>query len=470
MLLIFLKKSFYYFFSSFINRGIAVLLLPLYTRTLSKVDYGIFDLLIVFGSFANILISFEISQSIYRFYHETKKKKIYSSISLWFSVFSYVIFIIICFFFSKEISTIIFKTDNQIINFRLAIIYISLNGVYILVCNQLRLQGLASFYFNAAVITGITTVITNFILLIVFKLHVEGVFLGLILGLLLGLSYSLLKLRNITYIFSFNFKIFFKMIKFSFPLLPTSILVITTLYLDRYFINYYLSLAEVGVYGVAYRISSLLLLITIGFQLAYTPFFFKIYKEKNSPSVLGNLITFIISLYFMGYLLLSLFSHEIFKIYVGKDFVEAEYIIKYLALSLIFAQFYIFFPGIMIVNKNYIYFVVSFIVFIINIFLNIYLIPLAGLKGAATASLAANSFSAFLIIILSQQYYKILIPWSKLIIFMSLVIFLSLYYSFINIFLINEFFFKIILFLIVIYLFYISKFFPKDFNKILNKF
>jgi len=217
MLLIFLRKSLYYFFSSFVNRGIAVLLLPLYTRTLSKVDYGIFDLLIVFGSFANILISFEISQSIYRFYHETKKKKLYSSISLWFSVFSYLIFIIICFFFSKEISSIIFKNDNQIVNFRLAIIYISLNGIYILVCNQLRLQGLASFYFNAAVITGITNIITTFILLIVFKLHVEGVFLGLILGLLLGLFYSLLKLSNITYIFSFNFKIFFKMIKFSFP-------------------------------------------------------------------------------------------------------------------------------------------------------------------------------------------------------------------------------------------------------------
>jgi O-antigen/teichoic acid export membrane protein len=469
MSLNFFNRSFYYFFSSFINRGVIFLLLPLYTRILTKVDYGIFELLLVFGSFANIIICVEISQSIYRFYNETNKKKLYSSTAFWFYIFTHLTFIIVALVFSKEISSILFQSENQITIFRLGIFYISLNGIYILLCNQLRLQGLAKIYLNTAIITSIITIITSYIFIYIYKLRLEGVFLSLIFGLLLGAFYSFLKLRNITYIFSFNFKILFKMIKFSFFLLPTSILVITASFLDRYLINYYLSLNEVGIYAVSIRISSLLLFFTIGIQLAYTPFFFKIYKKKNSKAKLGNLINFIFSIYLLGYLFLLLFLPEIFNIFIGKDYEESKYIVKYLALSLVFSQIYVFFPGVMIVNKNYIYFFIYFIVFIINLTLNIYLIPLIGVEGAAVSSLIANSFGAVLNIVCSQLYFKILIKWSKFLVLISLILFFSYLYHFVKIVVFNDFFLRILFFLIAIYIVYIFKLLPKI-KKNKNKF
>jgi O-antigen/teichoic acid export membrane protein len=465
----FFNTSFYYFLSSFINRGVIFLLLPFYTRILTKVDYGIFELLLVFGSFANIIICLEISQSIYRFYNETNKKKLYSSTAFWFSIFAYLTFILIALVFTKEISSIIFRSENYIMIFRLGIFYISLNGIFILLCNQLRLQGFSKIYLKTAVVTSITTIIASYIFIYIYKLRLEGVLLALISGLLLGAFYSFLNLRNITYNLSFSFKILLKMLKFSFFLLPTSILVITSSFLDRYLINYYLSLNEVGIYSVSIRISSLLLFFTIGIQLAYTPFFFKIYKKKNSKAKLGNLIIFIFSIYLLGYLFLLLFLPEIFNIFIGNSFKESEHIVKYSALSLVFSQIYIFFPGIMIVNKNYIYFFIYFIVFIINLILNICLIPLIGVEGAAVSSLIANSFGAVLNIVCSQLYFKILIKWSKFLVLISLILFFSYFYHFIKIVVFNDFFLRILFYLIAIYIVYIFKLLP-TIKKNKNKF
>jgi hypothetical protein len=104
--------------------------LPLYTRILSTTDYGIFDLLIIFGNFVNVIVAFEISQSIYRFYHEKKNKKKYCSTSLWFTVFAYIIFLGLTFTFSKEITFFFFARYDQIVIFNFAVIYITLNGIF----------------------------------------------------------------------------------------------------------------------------------------------------------------------------------------------------------------------------------------------------------------------------------------------------------------------------------------------------
>ena len=55
-----------------LSRSISFLLLPIYTRILSTSDYGIFDLIMVFGGFVNLTIPLEITQGIARFYADEK--------------------------------------------------------------------------------------------------------------------------------------------------------------------------------------------------------------------------------------------------------------------------------------------------------------------------------------------------------------------------------------------------------------
>jgi len=453
----FFKQSFIYFFSNIISRSLSILLLPLYTRILSTTDYGIFDLLIIFGNFVNVIVAFEISQSIYRFYHEKKNKKKYCSTSLWFTVFAYIIFLGLTFTFSKEITFFFFARYDQIVIFNFAVIYITLNGIYILVTNQLRLQNLANYFLKSSLISGVVTIFSTFIFVIIFKLQLIGIFLGLILGIFLGLIYSINKLMSISYVLTFNVKALIEMLKYSIPLIFSSILVISILFMDRYFLNYYLSIQEVGIYGIGYRISSVLILIIVGFQLSFSPFIFKNYKKKKTPLIIGNFLTLFFSICFLFYLFLSLFSKDIMRIFIGKDFIEAGNIISYLGLSLMISQFYVFFPGIMIAKKNYLYLIINFIGFLINFFLNIYLIPLNGIVGASIASLFTNIFILLFSIIFSQYYYTMIINWLKLIVYIFFVTTFSFFYSVINIFSLEEVYFKILLFIVAIFLIFFLK-------------
>ena len=51
-----------------VSKGIGVLIIPIYTRILSKSEYGNLDLLLVIANLVNLVVAFEISQGVARFY------------------------------------------------------------------------------------------------------------------------------------------------------------------------------------------------------------------------------------------------------------------------------------------------------------------------------------------------------------------------------------------------------------------
>ena len=80
-------------------QGVNLFLVPLYTRVLSPSDYGAIDMLKVFSSLALLVVALEISQAFGRFYVDEKTvkgKKIISSTSLFFTIFTFLCFIVIC--------------------------------------------------------------------------------------------------------------------------------------------------------------------------------------------------------------------------------------------------------------------------------------------------------------------------------------------------------------------------------------
>ena len=88
MIRTFLKDSAVYTVPSIISRGLALLLVPFYTRVLSTADYGSLDLLMVFASVVNSSIALEVSQGVARFYVSepiSERKVMYASSALWFT-------------------------------------------------------------------------------------------------------------------------------------------------------------------------------------------------------------------------------------------------------------------------------------------------------------------------------------------------------------------------------------------------
>ena len=102
MLQAFLKNSLIYTLGHLLTSGIAIFLLPIYTRYLSPAEYGVIDLFIVIAAIVNLTIALEISQGIARYYQEAKnekEKRKYTSSAFWFTILVYSLFFFLTFFF-----------------------------------------------------------------------------------------------------------------------------------------------------------------------------------------------------------------------------------------------------------------------------------------------------------------------------------------------------------------------------------
>lgn len=402
---------------SIISRGINIILVPLYTRVLIPADYGAFDMFIVFGNLVNLTVALEVGQAVARFYPDEKdyeKRISYVSTAFWFLIFCYSVFCITALFTASWLSEIILGKSGFESYFTIALAFFWLNGLLIFLQNQFRWQFKSSSYSITGILVAFTTVAVSIWLAYYLSMGLKGILLGLISGVLAGCLYGLISLRE-TIRFKFDKSRLREMLKYSIPLVPSGIAVFLTLYIDRMMINHYMSLKELGLYGIGYRLSNIVGLVMVSFQLSLTPYIFANYKEKDTPlqlSVIFRIFSAFALLTFVG---LSIFSREILWIMTSSEYYQASTTVIFLVPAILFSNMYIFAPGISIAKKSQVILWINVAGAVINIVLNFIFIPRFGIMGAGLAKLigAISIFSIYMVI--SQKLYHVPHNWKPLV-------------------------------------------------------
>ncbi len=414
--------------------GIAIFLLPIYTKYLSPEEFGTIDLFYVIGTFINLTIALEISQGLARYYQDAKyqkEKKDYVSTAFWFTVLVNSLFFFLCFTFSETFTFWLLGDESKKIIFLLAIIAIATLGIFVFTWNQLKWQiqpkesviaSLVYFF----VLAGVT------VYLLVFKgFKEESVFIGQISGNIIASLVAFFYARK-SYGFIFSTSKFNKMVSYSAPLVLSSIGLVVAVNIDRIAIKDLLGLDELGIYGVAYRFAAVAGLVMIGFQEALTPLIFKNYKKKKTPSDISRIFDIFIifaSLVVVGSIL---FSSEIVILFTTEIFYNSANLITFLILAVFFSNVFIFTPGLSIAKKTKLISVVAIFGAILNIILNYTLIPIFGLSGAAYATLISSACGFLLYYSLSNKYYPIPFQFKSILIIFFVVLTIS--YAFQNLF------------------------------------
>ncbi|MCR9132598.1 MAG: oligosaccharide flippase family protein [bacterium] len=430
MIKTFLKDSVIYAIPQFLSRGLSLFLVPLYTRVLSPSDYGSLDLFTVFGSIVNLTIALEISQAVARFYtkeEDSRQKKIYASTALWFTILTYTVFSIIFYFIAESVSEFLIGQKSLVTEFRVGIISIWLGGTVYIVQNQLRWELKSiEFAIMSVVMTlvsaGVTVWLTYFL-----NLGLNGVFLGYISGFLVGSCYGIYQLRT-TFKFILSKDHLKEMLIFSLPLVPASLAIFTSSYIDRIMINIFLDIRDVGLYGIGFRIASIIILVMTGIQGALTPLVFSRYKEKDTPVELAKIFRLFIAFVMIVFAGLTLFANEILIIFTTPEFYEGQIVVIYLIPAILLNQIYIFAPGMYLKDKTKYILYINIFGAIINVILNLVFIPTFNLIGAALASLTGALIVFVIYINLSQKLYNIPYHW-KLIIPSVTVIYSIVWFS-----------------------------------------
>ena len=99
------------------------------------------------------------------------------------------------------------------------------------------------------------------------------------------------------------------MLRFSAPLVPAGLAVFISLYINRFALNHFGSLEDVGHFGIGSRIAGLVALLILGIQAALTPLVYQHYREPQTPGQIARLFDF-------GRLGMRLRSGEIRRVHV----------------------------------------------------------------------------------------------------------------------------------------------------------
>lgn len=403
-----LKNSGIYSVLMLFQKGINFILIPVLTVYLSTYDYGIVAIVLAINAFLNVFYLLALHGTLNRFYYEYKEdstmvKKLFGTIVTFVLLNS--VFLSLIIFFGRKWLLLPFLNDIAFFPYMfLGLISVVFNPCYTIYQNSLqaRQKGIRFGKNNAAFfLVNISLLLISVIYL---DLGAKGVLGSLAITNIMFFVYTLFRFgKDLT--FGIDKYLLKKSIKYAFPLIPHTLSGVATILIDRILINKLLNVSLAGIYSIGNNFGSVVFLIASGINQAFVPWFNQKIKENNKkeiPDVAKVLILF----YCIIALGLSFFGKEVIMLVTPEAFHAAWLVIPIIAFAFVYHGVYYFFASAIFYDingkGNRIITIVSVTAALINILLNILLIPQYGLIGAAYATL----ISKFLLCLSLSFYYN----------------------------------------------------------------
>jgi O-antigen/teichoic acid export membrane protein len=308
----------------------------------------------------------------------------------------------------------------------------------------------------------------NIVLVLKYKMGIEAIFIANIVASLFSfvmLLPEIIKSLN----WNIDKEILNKLIKFGLPYLPGSVAAMIVQVIDRPVVLALTDEKTLGIYQANYKLGIFMMLFVSMFQQAWQPFFLNNAKEKNAKELFSKILTLFVLMSSLIWIFLTLFVEDFArfeflpgKSIIGKDYLSGIIIVPIILLGYLFnGMYYNFQAGIYIEEKTKYFPYVTFSGALVNVAVNMLLIPIMGIMGAAIATLASYIIMAGGLYYFSQKYYRIEYESAKIARLLSLVliscgVYYYLYFEF-GITLLQKFVFLLVFLILLIFLKIIQK-------------
>jgi len=418
------KDSVIYTTATVLTKGVQLFLLPVLSRLLSPEEYGINELVFIYTLFAVSLLTVEINQAIARFYPPEKlhaNKVVISSTGLMFVLFNFLVFLGLAVLFSTSISSVLLRSPAYARLIRIAAVALVFNGLFSYLQAQLRWDLRSFDYSLSSLVFVIVSTIATIASIALFDLGGAGVFVGQIAGALCAGALSFFRNRN-SYRMVFSRKQLGIMLRFSGPLLVSTWLVLISLYSDRFFIRARLDISSVGIYSMASKFSSVVSLLFVGFNMAFSPLVFANAESKELPAEISRLFSIFLPLAGLLSCFTFIFAREIIYVLTASAYYSGRRVMPMLVLSTILSNMYLFTPGLSIRKDTKPIILISFISMVSSIAFNVFLVPRFGMAGSALARVLTTALVFFLYFRFSQNCYYIPFSIKSMVVMGALVL------------------------------------------------
>lgn len=416
------KESLIYGTGHVLARLVTFFLLPIYTHVFSPEEYGVISLAYAFIGIALMVYRYGMDTALMKYSVQLSdlEKTTHISTIYVLQLFTSVIFSGLLYLASSHVSEIILGVAKpEWIMILSGILFLdNLWNHHVLL---LRAENKPVLYIFFSLGNVILTMVFNIILVIKWDLGIEGVLTSNLMASGFIFIASMPVVIKRVKLFQIRSEVVKDILSFALPFLPAGIFTMIMELSNRYMLEWFEGTYAVGLFSAGYKFGIFGLIVVMGFNMGWTPYFLKRIKEKDAKVDFSSISSLFLGLLGFVVVLISLWSSEIVRFnigpyhLIGNNYWDSEKIIPIVLLGYFFFGTYILqLPG--VYSKKITRWVPIFraIGASTNIFLNILLIPKYGIVGSACATAAAFLLMSFSVYVKLYKIYFVRYNWLAL--------------------------------------------------------
>jgi O-antigen/teichoic acid export membrane protein len=406
--------------ASIFSKLIAVALLPLYTRHLTSDDYGLAEVMFAAVVSASIVIRFGLIEAVLRFYYredERPREVVASSFSalFWLSTLAALVALP----FAKPIGEALLDPHSGEVGQATELARISIAGLWVLTMSEFlltlfRLEERARAYFVTTILNVIGTIALTIVLVVGAGEGPRGLLLGsygagaATVLVLIALQWRSLSLR-------FDRALLRRMFRFGLPTMPAEVSLYALNFADRLIILRSAGAAEAGLYSLAVKFAQAVNVLVRGFQLAWPPLAYSIRDDGEARVFYARVVTLFVAGCAFVVTGMWLFSRWFARVLATPEFFDSWEAVGLLSTAVTLYALYLVLVVILgRTGRTGFNLPATLAALVVNIALNLALVPPLGIVGAGIALVASYLVVLALMYVFTQRLFPVPYEWGRL--------------------------------------------------------
>ncbi|MNR91786.1 Polysaccharide biosynthesis protein [compost metagenome] len=414
-----LGQSVIYGFGSVAGSMVSFLLIPLYTHHLSPAAYGELEAILATYQIGLILFAWGMASSLYGTYYgrcqdEEERRTLVTTAILMVLVVAGAM-AALGYGVAPQLSA--WLPDLDVHHLRIVIGLAALGAVGLLPLSILRARQKPQLFVALTLTQLLLTVGLNLYHVGHQGMGVDGVLrsMAIVQG---GLA--LVTLGGVFWKYPLRFSpgLAWTLLSWGGLHLPNSVAAWIIQLTDRYFLLWFTTATQVGVYTLGSKLGMMVMVgLATPFSLAWPAYMYALAEKdpEGAPPIYAAALTYLMLAACIAFLGLSLFAPEIIRLIATDSYQGAGEVIPLLVLASVLATAHpVFLTGVNLARRFGFYLLFTGVGAGINVGLNWLLIPRLGAMGAALAKVASYAAVATVTYAIAQRLHPIPYDWGRL--------------------------------------------------------
>ncbi|MGL5382366.1 MAG: lipopolysaccharide biosynthesis protein [Culicoidibacterales bacterium] len=404
-----ISKLFYFAIGPLGGAVIGFITVPITTWLVSPEQFGLTTMFTLLQTSLVSFVYLGIDQAYVREYNSYEGKKqtlLFNAIIIPLGIAMAIMAILLI--FMNQISIYLFTEINTLVMSAL-IIWIPFVVLERFLLLNIRMQEKGLQYSLFSILVKVSVMILTIGLLLTFERSYTSIVLGAIVGqilsnlVLLFVSRKLLNFKSV----QIDKELIKRMLRFGLPILPAMMITWVLNSTDRLALDYFSTIENIGIYFAAMKLVSALTMIQSIFATFWVPVAYRWNEEKvpnQQFTQVSYILTTIMGLMFIGILLFK----ELAVWILSPEYAQSQFILPFLLfMPIMYTMSETTVLGIALARKTHWNIWISFVAAIVNVILNLLLVPQIGAVGAAIGTgLAYVTFFWARTLISRKYWYK----------------------------------------------------------------